>query len=349
MGAGGGRRGLVLGSHAVSLRGVGRKGAGEGLWPAPVPRVWDPGTVGQLLLQRKRAPGPPSGDGDRGLLVGDTPVCLEGAPGNSCSCPRTPASLRDRLSPGGRWGSAEGAPQAPPSPLHPQSPPDPPPLSRRTGPGAGAGGNWAHVALTFWSRPSEAWSVPPPVQGRFPTGAAGVGPVGEGGLEWCAGRREQAGGVCVRGAPAAAPARLPFWSALGPRSPGRGERVPRAALTSSPAGAPGGEGAALALGVPLRSGVGRALQERKRSGSKLQLLSRGGGRGPPAVPPTSPGRAARPWVAPPPKLEAQTSPRPAPDQQLSGTSGPWGWEAPPPGLGLLCRPHRKWRRYSRCW
>lgn len=240
-------------------------------------------------------------------------------------------------------------PRLPHPPLHPQSPPDPPPLSRRTGPGAGAGGNWAHVALTFWSRPSEAWSVPPPVQGRFPTGAAGVGPVGEGRLEWCAGRREQAGGVCVRGAPAAAPARLPFWSALGPRSPGRGERVPRAALTSSPAGAPGGEGAALALGVPLRSGVGRALQERKRSGSKLQLLSRGGGRGPPAVPPTSPGRAARPWVAPPPKLEAQTSPRPAPDQQLSGTSGPWGWEAPPPGLGLLCRPHRKWRRYSRCW
>lgn len=65
------------------------------------------------------------------------------------------------------------------------------------------------------------------------------------------------------GAPVAPTARLPSWRAQCPGSPSRGKRVCLASFSGSPAGVPGDQGAALALGVPLRGGVLRALQERE--------------------------------------------------------------------------------------
>lgn len=56
-------------------------------------------------------------------------------------------------------------------------------------------------------------------------------------------------------------ARLPSWRALCPGSPSRGKWVCLASFSGSPARVPGDQGAALALGVPLRGGVLLALEE----------------------------------------------------------------------------------------
>lgn len=61
------------------------------------------------------------------------------------------------------------------------------------------------------------------------------------------------------GAPTAHAARLPSRRALCPGSHSRRQRVHQASVPGSPPGVPGSHGAALALGVPLRGGVVRAL------------------------------------------------------------------------------------------
>lgn len=183
--------------------------------------------------------------------------------------------------------------------------------SRAWEPGCGCGRG---TGLTFWSWPPGATgSTPPPAQERLPAGAARGGPVGGGGLERGPGRREQAGGVRVQSAGLGAPA-APSWRALCPGSPRQGQRMHQAGLAGSPAWVPGRQGAALALGVPVRGGGARALDERESSGIKLLPWWEG------------PGPPARPCVHPVVRTRA-TEGSPAYLKAL-------GWGGPPARAGL---------------
>lgn len=191
------------------------------------------------------------------------------------------------------------------------------------------------TGLTFWSWPPGATrSTPPPAQERLPAGAARGGPVRGGGLERGARRREQAGGVRVQSARLGAPT-APSRRALCPGSPRRGQRMRQASLTGSPVRVPGSQGAALALGVPLRRGGVQALDKRERAQAPSSCPGgRAQGPQPPPLPPQGPqpGLASTPLSKPEPQRAAQCTLRP------SGGAGP------PLGLGLPRRPHRKWRR-----